>query len=87
MFDDGVQAIADDLQRDANWAAKAKNLLRAEMVKRGLNYAALAEKLKAIGVHDNERNLANKIARGSFTAAFFLQCLKAIDVQTLHLSD
>ena len=87
MFDDGVQAIADDLQRDANWAAKAKNLLRAEMVKRGLNYAALAEKLKAIGVHDNERNLANKIARGSFTAAFFLQCLKAIDAQTLHLSD
>ena len=27
---------------------------------------------------DTERNLANKISRGGFTAAFFLQCLSAI---------
>lgn len=32
--------------------------------------AQLAEKLTARGVRENECNLANKIIRGSFTAAF-----------------
>jgi Domain of unknown function (DUF6471) len=79
------EEMLNKLAQDAKWATRAKNLLRAEMVKRGLNYAQLAEKLEAIGVHDNERNLANKIARGSFTAAFLLQCLNAIGASTLHL--
>ncbi|MGA3309798.1 MAG: DUF6471 domain-containing protein [Xanthobacteraceae bacterium] len=34
-----------------------------------------------------ERNIANKIARGSFTAVFFVQCLTAIGCRTLHLED
>lgn len=46
----------------------------------------LAEKLAAIGIKDNERNIANKIARGSFTAVFFIQCLEAIGAKTLHLN-
>jgi hypothetical protein len=38
---------------------------------RGLTYAQLAEKLTVLGVTDNERDLANKISRWSFTAVFF----------------
>jgi hypothetical protein len=34
-----------------------------------------------------EHNLHNKVARGKFTAAFFLQCLTAIGVQTLRLQE
>jgi hypothetical protein len=45
----------------------------------------LAEKLAAIGVKDNERNITNKIARGSFTAVFFFQCMDAIGARTIHL--
>lgn len=52
-----------------------------------MGYRDLAEKLGALGVVDNERNLANKISRGGFTAAFFLQCMSAIGVQTLRLDD
>jgi hypothetical protein len=40
-----------------------------------------------VGVKDNERNISNKIARGSFTAVFFVQCMEAIDVRTIHLED
>ncbi|MDB5441245.1 MAG: hypothetical protein JWM33_3672, partial [Caulobacteraceae bacterium] len=53
----------------------AKNLLKGELKRRGITYAQLAEKLAAIGVTENDRNLNNKISRGGFTAAFLLQCL------------
>lgn len=39
----------------------------------------------AMGTPETDRNIANKTSRGGFTAAFFLQCLKAIGVNTLHL--
>jgi len=64
---------------------KAKNLLKAELKRRGLGYRDLSEKLAAIGVQETERNLANKISRGGFSGAFFLQCLDAIGCQSLQL--
>ena len=64
---------------------RAKNLLKAELKRRGVTYAGLAEKLAGIGVSENERNLNNKISRGGFTAAFLLQCLTAIEANTLRL--
>lgn len=67
------------------YETKAKNILKAELKRRGLTYADLAEKLAAIGVEENERNLNNKISRGGFTAAFFLQCLTAIGALSVHL--
>jgi len=40
-----------------------------------------------LGLAANERTLANKIAAGGFSAAFFLQCMKAIGVNTIYLAD
>lgn len=68
-----------------DWEEKAKGLLRGEMARRGVTYAQLAERLAAIGVDDNERNLRNKVSRGKFTAGFLIQCLLAIGVTTVHL--
>ncbi len=70
-----------------NWQALVKGLLKAELKRRNLSYADLAEKLRAIGVKDNDRNISNKIARGTFTAVFFLQCMEAIGCHTIHLED
>ena len=50
-----------------------------------MTYAQLAEKLAAVGVQENERNLNNKISRGGFSAAFMLQCMEAIGVGDLRL--
>ena len=55
------------------------------MSRAGVSYPELAERLRAIGVDENERNIANKIARGGFTAAFFFQCMSAIGTRTIHL--
>lgn len=67
------------------YETKAKNLLKGELKRRGITYAQLAEKLAAIGVVENEKNLNNKISRGGFSAAFLLQCLEAINATDLHL--
>ena len=67
------------------YETRAKNLLKAELKRKGGTYAQLAEKLGAIGVQENERNLNNKISRGGFTAAFMLQCMEAIGVNDLRL--
>jgi len=66
---------------------KAKNLLKGELKRRGLGYRELSEKLASIGVQETERNLANKISRGGFSGAFFLQCLNAIGCTSLRLED
>lgn len=66
---------------------RVKNILKAELKRRGVSYRDLAEKLTEMGAPDSERNLANKIARGTFTAAFFVQCLVAIGATTVRLDD
>ena len=72
---------------DTEAVARVKNILKAELKRKGIGYRELAEKLTANGIPETERNLANKIARGTFTAAFFVQCLDAIGVSSLRLSD
>jgi hypothetical protein len=67
------------------YETRAKNLLKAELKRKGVTYAGLAEKLAALGIAENERNLNNKISRGGFTAAFLLQCLQAIGVTDVRL--
>lgn len=68
-----------------DWEDKAKGILRGEMARRSVTYAQLVDRLAAIGVDENERNLRNKVSRGKFTAGFLLQCLIAIGVSQLHL--
>lgn len=70
---------------NVEYETKAKNLLKGELKRRGVTYAQLAEKLAQIGVHENERNLNNKISRGGFSAAFLLQSLEAIGITQVHL--
>jgi len=72
---------------NVEFETRAKNLLKGELKRRGVTYAQLAEKLAAIGVTENERNLNNKISRGGFTAAFLIQCLVAIGAHGVRLHD
>jgi hypothetical protein len=75
------------MRTNRDWQAMTKGIIRAELARRQLTYAELAERLAAIGVKDNERNISNKVNRGTFSAVFFLQCMEAIGVQNIHLND
>jgi Domain of unknown function (DUF6471) len=70
---------------NVEYETKAKNLLKAELKRKGITYAQLVDKLAEIGVSETERNLNNKISRGGFTAAFLLQCLNCIGVNNISI--
>lgn len=69
-----------------DWQALAKGAIRAELARRQFGYKELSERLAAIGVKENERNLSNKIGRGRFSAVFFFQCMEAIGVENIRLT-
>ena len=71
--------------KEIDWTARVKGLLKAELKRRDIGYRELAERLAKLGIQDNERNIANKIARGSFTAVFLVQCLEAIGANKVRL--
>lgn len=64
----------------SDWEAKAANILKAELKRRGVTYAQLAEM-----IGDKEPNVRNKLSRGKFSAAYMLQCLDRIGVIDLRL--
>ena len=70
---------------ETDWQARVKGILKAELKRRNLGYRELAERLENFGVHETERNIANKISRGGFSAVFLVQCLDAIGANTLRL--
>lgn len=67
------------------WHKLVKGIPRAEMALRGMTYEQLAERLAEIGVKDSPVNIRNKVARGGFSAVFFVQCLRAMGCNRLDL--
>mgnify|MGYP003395228142 CR=1 FL=1 len=67
------------------WKMNAKNMLKAELKRRGVSYEALIAKLKAMGVDENYNSVNTKLNRGSFSFVFALQCFKAIDAKEIRL--
>jgi hypothetical protein len=61
-----------------DWYQVARNVLRAELVRHGVSYRQLGLLLADIGVTETERSIANKLSRGSFSFAFYLQCMRAL---------
>ena len=68
------------------WGERAKRMIRTEMVRHGVSYEALAERLAMLGAHETPVNLRNKMSRGKFTAAFMLLCCEALGCKSLDLN-
>ncbi|MGB7317849.1 MAG: DUF6471 domain-containing protein [Planktotalea sp.] len=68
------------MPEQTDWEMKAANLLKAELKRKSVTYAQLAELIA-----DKEVNIRNKLSRGKFSAAFLFQCLSALKVDVLHL--
>lgn len=61
-----------------DWNLQAKAILRAELARKDIGYKRLSQLLEDIGVDESPSAITNKMSRGSFSFAFFLQCMKAI---------
>ena len=73
---------------EAEWAERASRHLKAELKRADLTYEELAERLKKHGFKEESKaSIANKLARGTFTATFFLASLVAMGVEAVRLED
>jgi hypothetical protein len=71
----------------SNWDDKAKRLLKAELIKRGVTNTDLVKLLNEIGIEETKASIDSKISRGSFSATFLLQCLSVIGCHKLEIED
>lgn len=74
-------------QASSQWRTVLSRLVRAEMVKRGIAYAELSERLKQRNINQSEANLRNKISKGIMGGDLLLQILLVMEVSTLRVDD
>ncbi len=56
----------------------AAAILKAEMAKRGISRQQLADMLSQHGDPVTKASIDNKLSRGTFSADFFLECLRVM---------
>lgn len=72
---------------EAEWAERAARHLKAELKRADVTYEELAERLKKHGFKDETKaSVTNKLARGTFTATFFLASLAAIGCESVTIA-
>lgn len=67
----------------SDWEKEASNILKAELARRGMSYDDLRIALSELGIEKSTHNLTKTINLGKFPFAFFLQCAKAIGLDTV----
>ena len=70
-----------------SWEDRGRLFLKAEIAKADITYGELAKRLEGHGLTETEASIANKLARGTFAATFFLACLAALELQGVRLED
>jgi ribose 1,5-bisphosphokinase PhnN len=68
------------------WETRARLFLKAEIVRADITWEELAKRLAEHGFRENAASIANRLARGTFPATFFLTCLVALGVEGLTLA-
>lgn len=72
---------------EKEWAERAARHLKAELKRADLTYEELAEKLKEHGFAETKASIANKLARATIPAAFFLAAMACIGVAEVATED
>jgi hypothetical protein len=70
-----------------SWEDRVRLYLKAEIKRADISYDELAERLKKNGFTENAASIANKLARGTFSATFFMACLAALELNGVKLED
>jgi Domain of unknown function (DUF6471) len=72
---------------EREWADRAARHLKAELKRADMTYEVLALKLRKHGFEETKASIANKLARSTLTAHFFLASLVAMGHQHVVLED
>ena len=69
-----------------DWNMEARRILKGELARKDIGYKRLSQLLSEIGINESASAITNKLSRGSFSFAFFLQCMKAIGRSNVQIS-
>jgi hypothetical protein len=72
---------------EKEWAERAARHLKAELKRADVTYEVLAERLKKHGFEETKASIANKLARATVPASFFLAALAALEMEGVRLED
>jgi len=72
---------------EAEWAERAARHIKAELKRANLTYEDLAERLKKHGFKESKASIANKLARATLPAHFFLASLAAMGLEQVAISE
>lgn len=64
---------------DTDWHKLATTTIKVELTKANIGYEELVQRLAAMGLQESYTGIAAKINRGTFSFMFFMQCMKAIN--------
>lgn len=76
--------MTDHTEKD--WNRIASSTLKAELARADIGYEELTKRLAKIGIDETYKAVAAKINRGSFTFAFFAQCMEALGIRDVRLN-
>jgi hypothetical protein len=79
--------MAGMTDKEKEWADRAARFLKAEVKRAGIGYRDLAERLNQHGLNETEGGIAAKLARGTFSATFWLACLAVLELGETTLAD
>ena len=68
-----------------DWNMEARRVLKVELARKGIGYKKLAILLKDIGISETQSSIANKLSRGTFSFAFFMQCIAALGWTSINV--
>jgi hypothetical protein len=69
------------------WESRASRLVRARLALSGMSQKELAERLSRNGRKVTAASINSKIARGTFSAAFFLEVLAVLGAKSVEFPD
>jgi len=81
------ETARESTQEEAQWADRARRLVKAELKRADVTYEELAKRLTEAGMPESRASIASKLSRGAFPATFLLATLKVIGCQRLNLED
>jgi hypothetical protein len=72
---------------EEEWAERAAAFVKHKLREGEVTYIELAKRLKKHGFKETEASIANKLARGTFPATWFLAVLAALELDGVALEE
>lgn len=75
------------MQASKKWNIALGRFLRSELTKYGITHDQLAKLLKEQGILCSKSSIDSKLSRGTFSAAFYIQCLMVIGEESIDIQE